>query len=145
AGPGSPSLYQNASSTFLTEPGDVYQLRVNTFPAGAHAQFRFVVYPIDTAPELRSAEFAFGDTVAGETIDPIVDQDEFVAHGEAGQEIVAVGETPGLPGSGSVALTVIDPVTRGFLGYVFADAGTTNPLRPVACGFPRHAITRSFS
>src|SRR5437879_4145121 len=33
-----------------------------------------------------------------------------------------------LPGSGSVALTVIDPVAKEFLGYVFADAGTDNPL-----------------
>lgn len=128
AGPGSPSLYQNATSTFPTQQGDVYQLEMNAVPAGSYARFGFVVYSINTSPELRSDVFAFGDTVAGETIDPIVDLDEFIVHGQAGQEFVAVAETPGPPGSGSVALSVVDPVTNYFLGYVFADAGSSNAL-----------------
>src|SRR5204862_5572506 len=54
----------------------------------------------------------------------IVDEDVFVLHGDAGQEFVAVAETQGPPGSGSVALNVVDPVQYGLFGYVFADAGT---------------------
>jgi len=108
AGPNSPALYQNPTSTFPTEQGDVYQLRVYAIPvAAAHARFRFVIYPINTSPELQSDRFAFGDTVVGETIDPMVEMDQFLAHGDSGQEIVAVGETPGSAGSGSVALDVM--------------------------------------
>jgi len=128
AGPASPPLYENATSTFPTDEGDVYQVRVSASPAGSHARFRFVVYPINTSPERHSGVFAFGDSVAGETIDPMVDLDQFIVHGQAGQEFVAVAETQGPPGSGSVALVVIDPVANDFLGYVFADAGTATPL-----------------
>lgn len=126
AGPGGPALDENPSNTFGTPTGGIYRVRVSTAP-GASARFRFKVYAIDRGPELVPASFAFGDTVIGETIDPMVDLDEFLVHGAAGQEIVAVGETPGPAGSGSVALTVIDPVANDLLGYVFADAGTSNP------------------
>jgi hypothetical protein len=128
SGPGSPPLYENATWTFTAAPGAVYQLRLFRLPPGTHARFRFLVYPINTSPELRSDVFSFGDTVAGETIDPMVDIDYFTVHGQAGQEFVAVAETPGPPGSGSVFLNVIDPVAPDFLGYVFADAGTATPL-----------------
>jgi hypothetical protein len=128
-GPNSPALYQNPTSTFLSGQGEVYQLRVYAVPApSAHARFRFIIYAINTAPELQSDLFAFGDTVVGETIDPVVDLDYFTVHGQAGQEFVAVAETPGPAGSGSVFLNVIDPVAPDLLGYVFADAGTTNRL-----------------
>jgi hypothetical protein len=128
AGPTSPPLYLNATSIFSAEEGDVYLLRASASPAGSHARFRFVVYPVNTSPELQSDVVAFGDTVTGETIDPIVDLDEFIVHGQAGQEFVAVAETPGPAGSGSVFLNVIDPVANNFMGYVFADAGTSNRL-----------------
>lgn len=128
SGPTSPPLYQNPTSTFSGAAGDVYQLRVTAFPGGTHARFRFVVYRINTAPELLSDVFAFGDTVTGETIDPMVDLDSFHAHGVAGQEIVAVVEPQGPAGSGSVGLSVIDQSANVFLGFVVADAGTTNRL-----------------
>lgn len=129
AGPNSPPLYENAASIYpVPTVGRVYHLSIGASPGGSEARFRFVLYAVRKAPELRPATFVFGDTVSGETIDPMVDIDVFVARGEAGQEIVAVGETPGTPGSGSVALSVIDPVTPQFLGFVFADAGTETPL-----------------
>jgi len=83
-----------------------------------------MVYEINTAPEKVAARFALGDTVPGETIDPIVDGDRFFAHGSAGQEVVLVMETLGPQGSGSVSLTVVDTVAPTLLGYVFGDAGT---------------------
>src|SRR5436190_22787167 len=61
---------------------------------------------------------------AGETIDPIVDEDVFVLHGDAGQEFVAVAETQGPTGSGLIGFSIVDPVQYGLFGYVFADAGT---------------------
>jgi hypothetical protein len=133
AGPGSPPLYQNPSLTMGSLSGAVYNIRVFASPPVTRARFRLLVYKINQSPELRTARFALGDTVAGETIDPMVDIDEFVTHGDSGQEFVGVGETQGAAGSGSVALNVIDPVKYGLFGYVFADAGrptlTTGRLR----------------
>ena len=144
AGPDSPPLYENAASINpVPTVRGVYHMSIGAWPPGSHARFRFLVYPINRAPELRPAEFSFGDTVEGETIDPMVDVDIFVAAGQAGQEIIAVGETPALAGSGSVALTVIDPVAKEFLGYVFADAGTDNPLTTGRIRLPGPATTSS--
>src|SRR6266568_3676275 len=121
---GGARLEENPTNNFLTPAAGVYLLSVSTFPAGASARFRFMVYEINTAPEKVPARFAIGDTVAGETIDPIVDGDRFFAHGTAGQDVVLVMETMGPQGSGSVSLTVVDTVAPTLLGYVFGDAGT---------------------
>ena len=119
-----PGLEENATDNFFSPTGGVYRLRVSTFPGVASARFRFMVYEINTAPEKVPARFAIGDTVAGETIDPIVDGDRFFAHGTAGQDVFLVMETLGPQGSGSVSLTVLDTVAPTLLGYVFGDAGT---------------------
>ena len=124
ANQGGPGLDDNATDNFGAPAGGVYRLSVSTFPAAATARFRFMVYEINTAPEKVPARFAIGDTVAGETIDPMVDGDRFFAHGTAGQDVVLVMETLGQRGSGSVSLTVIDTVAPDLLGYVFGDAGT---------------------
>ncbi len=124
ASQGGAGLEDNPTDNFGAPAGGVYRLRVSTFAAGASARFRFMVYEINTAPERVSARFAIGDTVTGETIDPIVDGDYFFAPGGAGQEVVLVMETLGPRGSGSVSLTVVDTVTPTLLGYVFGDAGT---------------------
>ena len=124
ANQGGPGLEDNATDNFFSPTGGVYRLRVSTFPGVASARFRFMVYEINTAPEKVPARFAIGDTVAGETIDPIVDGDRFFAHGTAGQDVVLVMETMGPQGSGSVSLTVVDTVAPTLLGYVFGDAGT---------------------
>ena len=131
--PGGPALEENASTTLGSLEGGVYRLRVRTAPASATARFRFKVYAINTAPEQVPAQFSIGDTVTGETIDPMVDGDRFRVRGSAGQEIVLVGETLGPPGAGSVSFSVVDSVGGSFLGYVFADAGpptlTTGRMR----------------
>jgi len=124
ASQGGPGLEDNASGNFGAPAGAVYRLRVSTYPVGATARFRFMVYEINTAPEKVPARFAIGDTVAGETIDPIVDGDRFFARGTAGQDVVLVMEALGPRGSGSVSLTVVDTVAPNLLGYVFGDAGT---------------------
>ena len=118
------ALEDNATDNFGAPAGAVYRLRVSTFPAAATARFRFMVYEINTAPEKVPARFAIGDTVTGETIDPIVDGDEFFAHGTAGEEVVLVMETLGPAGSGSVSLDVVDTAAHTFLGYVFGNAET---------------------
>jgi hypothetical protein len=132
AGPGYPTLRENPSPVFSTQNTVVYNLRASTF--SEQARFRFLIYPIRTSPEHSLARFEIGDTVSGETIDPAVDLDEFFVRAIAGQEIVGVVEAQGTPGSGTVALTVMDPVTPQFLGYAFGDvspqvATTTGRIR----------------
>jgi len=126
--PGAPRLEENFTSTFGSSTGAIYRLFVRAIPSTTSARFRFKVYRINLSPEIAPASFMFGDTVSGETIDPKVDVDQFVAHGNAGEEIVAVAQTQGPAGSGSVALDVIDQARTTLFGYVFADAGTTTPL-----------------
>jgi len=127
AGPDSPPFDENASGGFTAPEAAVYVVRVTT-PSSNAARFRFRVYQIDPAPETRPARFRIGDTVSGETIDPLVDADEFVVAGEAGQEVVAAADAQGPAGSGAVSLTVTDPSARDLLAYVFASAGTSTPL-----------------
>lgn len=125
---GGPALDQNPSNTFGTPAGTVYRVSVQATAPGPTARFRFKVYAINTTAEKVPDVFSFGDTVNGESIDPMVDLDWFHADGVAGQEIVTVVEAQGPAGSGSVGLNVIDQSTNQFLGYVFADAGTANRL-----------------
>ena len=125
---GGPPLDDNPSATFGTQTRTVYRVGVRVSPPDSLGRYRFRIYQINQAPEHVLASFTFGDTVAGETIEPRVDIDQFIAHGDAGDQIVAVAETPGPVGSGSVALNVVDPTTKTFLGYVFADAGTATSL-----------------
>jgi hypothetical protein len=125
ASTGGPELLENASGTVGTQDGGVYQVRVTRVPPNTIARYRFMVYAIDQAPELVPDHFTLGDTVIGESINPMVDQDSFSVHGDSGQEIVAVAEALGPAGSGSVSLTVIDPALNSFFGYVIADAGTS--------------------
>lgn len=137
---GSPQLEDNAVSSFGTTTTRVYRIIVQTFGTQT-ARFRFKIYQVNTDPEFAPVQFAIGDTVAGESIDPKVDIDRFVLLGTAGQEIVVVGQTPAPVGSGSVGFTLIDTAGQQFLGYVFADAGpptlTSGRLRlPSTRGYP---------
>src|SRR2546427_12796421 len=83
ANQGGLGLDDNATENFGAPAGGVYRLSVSTFPAAATARFRFMVYEINTAPEKVPARFALGDTVAGETIDPIGRGARFFSHGTA--------------------------------------------------------------
>jgi hypothetical protein len=79
-------------------------------------RFRFTIFQINRAPELRPARFAIGDTVT-EDLDPGVDVDDFVAAGQAGQEFVGWMERL-RPFSGSLNMLVQDPTTSTTLGVV---------------------------
>lgn len=128
ASAGGPWLDQNPSSTFGSPAEAVYRVSVWANPAGTAARYRFKVHAIATRPERVPNSFSFGDTVTGETIDPMFDLDWFEAAGVGGQEIVTVVEPLEPAGAGSVGLSVIDDSANQLLGYVFADAGTANQL-----------------
>ena len=133
-------LEDNPLASFGSETQRVFRIIVQTFFTGTSARFRFKIDQINTEPELVPVEVAVGDTVVGESIDPKVDLDRFVLMGNAGQEIVLVGETPAPVGSGSVAFSLVDVAGQGLLGYVFADAGPPT----LTTGLMRLPATRGY-
>ncbi|HXO84136.1 MAG TPA: hypothetical protein VN803_01275, partial [Gemmatimonadales bacterium] len=139
---GRPRLEDNAVSSFAAGAApSVYQIVVQQVGAGTTASFRFKIDLINPDPEHVPVEVAIGDTVVGETIAPKVDIDRFVMMGDAGQEIVLVGETPAPVGSGSVAFSLVDTAGQGLLGYVFADAGPPT----LTSGLMRLPATRGYA
>ena len=122
---GGPALEENPSNTFELTADAVYRISVRAISSGT-ARFRFKVYAINTSAERVPDVFSFGDTVNGETIDPMIDLDLFHAYGVAGQEIVAVVEAQGPAGSGAVFLHVLSESGNNVIGTAFAIADTAN-------------------
>src|SRR2546422_4556203 len=129
--PGARPLDENPTPNFSTRLSGVQVIRVVSL-SGPTARFQFMVFPINTAPEIAPSRFAFGDTVVGETIDPVVDADWFYVHGEANQVITALVEPLGVPDAGGVPLYVENPATEQLLTLVPAAGGeallTTGPV-----------------
>jgi hypothetical protein len=114
--PGLVPLEQNPTPYCTTPTSRVELIRVGVF-SGATARYQFMVFPVDRAPEIVADRFDFGDTVAGETIDPLVDADVFYVHGDSGQTIAAVVEPLGGALAGGLSLFVEDPDSIMWLGY----------------------------
>jgi len=99
-----------------------------TAAAGAFVHFRFLIFHVNRAPELRAARFIIGDTVSGEALNPIPDIDDFVAAGQAGQELVGwiepLGPAPGV----ALSLLVSDSQSPTPLGGLYPFAGQS-PLQ----------------
>jgi len=129
--PGALPLDENPTPNFVTPLGGVQLIRVRSL-SGRTARFQFMVFSINTAPEIAPSRFAFGDTVASETIDPVADADWFDVHGEGGQTIAAIVEPLGGSDSGGVTLYVENPATGQPLALVPAAIGdslmTTGPI-----------------
>ena len=112
---GGPGIVSVATTAF-SHPG-VILVSVSGFGGTDPTAFRFVIYQVNKAPELRSARFRIGDTVSGETLDPGVDVDEFIAAGTAGQELVGWLERErGF--TGTLTMVVKDSTTSTTLGFL---------------------------
>jgi len=96
--PGTTPLEENPSTNVPTPQGGVLLIRGHVID-GDTGRFQFKIYPVNTAPEIAPRRFEFGDTIVGETINPLVDTDVFTAYGEAGQAVAAalqpLGSDPG--------------------------------------------------
>jgi hypothetical protein len=94
--------------------------RVRVYAPGptnvAVGAYWFFVYPVDRAPELVSPTVVLDDTVAGETIAPIVDVDEFSFDGTSGQVVTVLFDTPTGAGFPGYELQFVDPVADSVLG-----------------------------
>jgi hypothetical protein len=134
---GSAPLEENTTPAFFTGSGGAYLISIRPVPAGTAARFRFEVFQVNTAPETHAARFAIGDTVTGETIDPSVDIDAFVARGDSGQEVVCVMQALGSVGSGVLSLAILDSLgANSLVGSTFADGGNPNPQTTGRLMFP---------
>ena len=101
-------LAQSPVVQFNAFLGGTRTLTITGNPTDTAVTFEVLVYRIDDAPESRLAAITIGDTVSGETIDPVADVDVFTAHVSAGTDVVAVAEAPGVAGVGPLLLTVLD-------------------------------------
>jgi hypothetical protein len=124
AGPTTGALLTNATQNFQARLGTVFNLTVTAFQTSA--SFEFQVFAVHSAPEQQPSQFVIGDTVQGEELSPLVDVDNFTAHGQAGEEIVLVVQPLGPSGAGPLSIVVSDS-TSGFLGYSANDAGNPSP------------------
>lgn len=116
-------LAQSPVLQFLSSAGGTRFLTVTGHPTTAAVTFAVLVYLVDDAPESRPAAFTIGDTVSGETIDPVADVDVFTAHVAAGQQIVAVAEAPSISGLGPLTLTITDSSGVGLPAYASFPTG----------------------
>jgi hypothetical protein len=123
AGPTTGSLLTNATQNFQARLGTVFNLTVTAFQTSA--SFEFQVFAVNSAPEQQPARFVIGDTVQGEELSPLVDVDNFTAHGQAGEEIVLIVQPLGPSGAGPLSVVVSD--SSGFFGYSANDAGNPSP------------------
>ncbi|HEU5467107.1 MAG TPA: hypothetical protein VFU75_09460 [Gemmatimonadales bacterium] len=61
---------------------------------GSQGPYWLWVYPVNRAPESVPATVTLGDTVSGETINPLADVDEFQFAGTSGQVVTVLFDTP---------------------------------------------------
>jgi hypothetical protein len=88
AAPGPTALEDNPSANVPRSQTGVLLLQAQVFN-GDTAHFQFKIVPVNTAPEFAPSHFALGDTITGETINPLYDTDIFTAHANAGQIFAA--------------------------------------------------------
>ncbi len=117
-------LHSEATVPFVLTSGTTYFVDVIAQPFGSTAKFRFQVHQIDPDPEhqLISVTYGIGDTISNESIDDILDFDDFTTTATAGQEIVAAIKATGVPGPEGITLAIFD-AAGFFQTYTFTSAG----------------------
>lgn len=92
------------------------------------ASFRYVIFPVNSAPESAPARITIGDVVKRESLDSLSDIDEFTFDGRKGDEVIvyaqarAPAETPG-----PMLVSVTQPDTLQWQATTFATPGDPDP------------------
>jgi hypothetical protein len=117
-------LEAEATLPFPLTSGQTYLVEVSALPLGSLARFRFQVHHInpDLEQQLFGGPFAIGDVISTESIDDILDYDDFTTSVTAGQEIAGAIKATGAAGTEGITLTVLDP-SQFFQTYTFTSAG----------------------
>jgi len=113
-------LLDNATEVFWGQ-GDV-EIRL-TRRVSSQATFRFVMLPVNTAPENHAAALTVGDTVNDETLATMADIDEFTFSGKASQQIVAQIQALRPAGTGTIEVDLIDPSNGHRFGLAKSSGG----------------------
>jgi hypothetical protein len=100
--------------TFDLRPTANQVLLIEIISVTLPSTYRVRINDVPTTPEGRAARFAFGDTIS-EMLNSSFDVDDFVAAGQAGQEVVTLIEALGPAFTGQVVVEVTAP-------------GSTDPL-----------------
>jgi len=109
------SGYVQSSGRVVLPAAGVLGLRVT----GQPGSYWFKIFPINRAPESIAADVTIGDTIAGESLTPVSDVDEYFFSASAGQSISVNFQTPqGVEDYLGVVLEVVDPATEAILGMV---------------------------
>ena len=117
-------LEAEATLPFIIPGGRTSIIDIYPTPRGSTVRFRFKVHRIDVQPEhqVLGGRFTIGDSITTESLDDILDVDEFTTSGTAGQEIDAAIKATGTPGTEGITIVVTDP-NGFFLTYTFTSAG----------------------
>ena len=125
------SIGKRSTNPITLAGGRTTLLAVRALPfsdASARARFRFMVHRINPAPEhVSDPRFTIGDSVDAESIDDVLDIDDFVTTGAAGQEIIGVLEATGTSGPAGITLNIYDPA-ESFQTSATAAAGQPGAL-----------------
>lgn len=105
-------------------PGGQIAIRVRELRSAGYGYlggYRFIVVPVNTAPESVPDSFALGDTVRGEAIFPGLDVDEYASKATPGTTLSPFYRLTAdpAPAGSLITLLVIDPAT----GAVLAGSG----------------------
>ena len=120
---GPPGLDQVASANVSLSSDGVFMIRIQRNTAAA-TQYRFRVHQVNVAPESHAARFTIGDTVS-ESLDPIADVDEFIAAGQAAQEIAGVVYGLSAATPSGLEVSVKHPTTGNVIASTVATAGAS--------------------
>jgi hypothetical protein len=120
-----PQAFEKSTARFVVPPSGHLELAVFQ-PRGSYdfvGGYRFMVQPVNPAPESVPATYVLGDTVRGEAIFPIADLDEFTSVAPPGDTLVPWYRLTADPVSSGdlITLEVVDPTT----GAVLAGAGAS--------------------
>jgi len=123
---GDSSLLIRSTGRFTAPVTGTYTVQVQALPdqlPPAIGAYRFLVYPVNPAPETAPAVLAFGDSVSSEKIDFPGDVDEFhsVVSDSSGASLVITGDSSAV--SFPLEVSLIDSITNSQIASVEADVG----------------------
>ena len=110
-------LYEVATEGIPVSADRVFTVELRRYDTTVTKHYNFLAYEVVLEPELRPARFAIGDTISEERLDPLPDVDEFVAAGQAGQEIAGIAYGLSISGPGMFGLSITNPASGAQLGF----------------------------
>jgi len=119
-------LYARRTERFVVAPGTVVRLAFTHWYPEANANIRFLVYPVNRAPEHRAANVAYDSVITGERLENSADVDEFLVNAQAGDEIIGFVKADSPSQQAALELLVYAPSGLVPIGRASDDSGQTD-------------------